>query len=199
MSRDKFWQKAFVKLVVHARKHMTSNADEAQDLAQGALEQAWQSSPPGEALDELVKRATWIMKGALSNARRATKMREDDGWRGRAAAATRPPKRTPEQIAATRERGARLFAALERKLEKDADGLALVEQARAGLTEAADQAEALGWDIERVRTARKRLNRAIEAVREEDEEQAAPESARTWNDDESSGEDAGEDVSEAEA
>jgi hypothetical protein len=45
-------------------------------------------------------------------------------------------------------------------------------------TTAAEQAEGLGWEIGRVRNARKRLDRAVKAVEAED---AAPESARGWD------------------
>jgi hypothetical protein len=100
---------------------------------------------------------------------------------GHEGAPHEPPRglrRTPEQLAATREHKAQLFAHLQEALAGDPDATALLDETLQDHTTAAEQAEALGWPIERVRNARKRLNRAIEALEAED---AAPESERSWD------------------
>ena len=174
------WGQAFASLTAIA-KGWTRNAADSEDLAQTALTEAWTEAPDETDVAALVRRAAWIMKGNLANQRRAAKRRGSERWLGAAAETTRGLRRTPEQLAATRERKERLFERLREELAGDADALALVDETLQDRTTPAEQVEALGWEIGRVRNARKRLSRALEIVQEE--EDAAPESARGWEQD----------------
>jgi hypothetical protein len=83
-------------------------------------------------------------------------------------------------VASTRERKEKLLARLHESLADDEDALAIVDQMLQDHATPTEQAEALGWAIERVRNARKRVDRAVTALSEEEE--AAPDSARGWDD-----------------
>ncbi|HEY3819854.1 MAG TPA: hypothetical protein VGL81_21965 [Polyangiaceae bacterium] len=188
VERGKFWQRAFAALVVIA-KRWTGNAVDAEDLAQQALTEAWTETPDETDVAALVRRAAWTMKGLLSNERRGRKRRGTERWLGAAAETSRGLRRTPEQLAATRERREKLFVRLRQELANDADGQALLDETLRDHMTAAEQAEALGWEIGRVRNARKRVDRAVKAVQEED---GSPESARGWDDGASEGDEEGE-------
>ena len=175
--RSKLWRRAFAALVAIATG-WTRNPADSEDLAQRALTEAWMATPDETDVAVLVRRAALAMKGLLSNQRRATKRRGDERWLGAAAETTRGLRRTPEQIAATREHKEQLLAHLRQALADDPDATALLDETLQDHTTAAEQAEALGWEIGRVRNARKRLDRAVNAVEAED---AAPESARGWD------------------
>jgi len=175
--RSKLWRRAFATLVAIANG-WTRNPADSEDLAQRALTEAWMATPDETDVAALVRRAALAMKGFLANQRRATKRRGDERWLGAAAETTRGLRRTPEQLAATREHKEQLLAHLREALAGDPDATALLDETLEDHTTAAEQAEALGWEIGRVRNARKRLDRAVKAVEAED---AAPESARGWD------------------
>jgi hypothetical protein len=75
-----------------------------------------------------------------------------------------PP--TPEELNDERALGDAAYAATLAECADDPDVRALVDLAREDVDEAADQQAALGWDIERVRNARKRMNRMLGRVAE---------------------------------
>ncbi|HEY1695695.1 MAG TPA: hypothetical protein VGG39_26185 [Polyangiaceae bacterium] len=75
-----------------------------------------------------------------------------------------PP--TPEELLEERAMGDRAFEALLAACEGDLEVRELVLLSRKDVDEAADQAETLGWKIERVRNARKRMTRLIAQVAE---------------------------------
>ena len=175
--RSKLWRRAFAALVAIANG-WTRNPADSEDLAQRALTETWMATPDETDVAALVRRAALAMKGHLSNQRRAAKLRGDPRWLGAAEEATRGLRRTPEQIAATREHKEQLLGRLRQELADDAEACALLDETLQDHTTAAEQAEALGWEIGRVRNARKRLDRAVKAVEAED---AAPESARGWD------------------
>jgi hypothetical protein len=175
--RRKLWGSAFGRLVSIANG-WTRNTADSEDLAQRGLTDAWMAKPDETDVAALVRRGALAMKGHLTNHRRATKRRRDERWLGAAAETARGLRRTPEQLAATQEHKAQLFAHLRERLAGDPDATALLDETLEDHTTAAEQAEALGWPIERVRNARKRLHRAIEAL---DAEDAAPESERSWD------------------
>ena len=175
--RSKLWRRAFATLVAIANG-WTRNPADSEDLAQRALTEAWTATPDEADVAALVRRAALAMKGHLSNQRRATKRRGDERWLGAAVEATRELRRTPEQIVATREHKEQLLARLRDELAGDPDACALLDETLQDHTTAAEQAEGLGWEIGRVRNARKRLDRAVKAV---EAEEAAPESARGWD------------------
>jgi len=70
-----------------------------------------------------------------------------------------PP--TPEELNDERALGDAAHAALLAECADDPDVRALVDLARDDVDEAAEQQVELGWDIERVRNARKRMNRML--------------------------------------
>jgi hypothetical protein len=175
--RSKVWGSAFARLVAIA-KGWTRNAVDSEDLAQRGLTEAWTATPDETDVAALVRRGALAMKGALANQRRATKRRGDERWLHAASETTRGLRRTPEQHAATREHKAQLLAHLREALAGDPDAIALIDETLQDHTTAAEQAEALGWEIGRVRNARKRLDRAVQALEAED---AAPESERSWD------------------
>jgi hypothetical protein len=75
-----------------------------------------------------------------------------------------PP--TPEELNHTHKLGDAAYAALLTECEDDPDVRELVRLSREDVDEPADQAEQLKWDIERVRNARKRMNRMVSKVAE---------------------------------
>jgi hypothetical protein len=178
--RNLFWGKAYAALVRIAMA-WTHNAADSQDLAQSALTEAWAATPDEKDASALVKRAAWIMKGMLGNERKGRKRRGDERWLGGAVEASRGLRRTPEQEASTRERKERCFARAREELAGDAEALELVDEILKDHLTAAEQAEGLGWNYERVRRVRKRVDRVFEAIAEEQEE--GPDSARGWDDD----------------
>jgi DNA-directed RNA polymerase specialized sigma24 family protein len=175
--RSKLWRRAFAALVAIANG-WTRNPADSEDLAQRALTEAWTATPDETDVAALVRRAALAMKGHLSNQRRAAKRRGDERWRGVVAEKTGGLRRTPEQIAATREHKEQLLVRLRQEVADDPEACALLDETLMDHTTAAEQAEGLGWEIGRVRNARKRLDRAVKAVEAED---AAPESARGWD------------------
>jgi DNA-directed RNA polymerase specialized sigma24 family protein len=175
--RDEFWRRAFAALV-NIAKGWTENAADREDLAQKALTEAWMATPEETDAAALVRRAAWIMRGHLSHERRARKRRQKEEWVGAAVETSRGLRRTPEQIAATRQNKEHLLGRLREHLADDPDATALLDATLQDHTTAAEQADALGWDIGRVRNARKRLDRAVQAV----EDEVAPESGRGWED-----------------
>jgi hypothetical protein len=185
--RAEFWSKAFTALVCIA-KGWTKNTADSEDLAQSALTQAWAATPDETDVRAMVQRAALLMKGLLSNKRRDGKRRQKDAWLGAAVETSRGLRRTPEQMASTRERKGKLLARLDEALAGDEDALAIVGEMLKDHTTPSEQAVGLGWAIERVRNARKRVDRAVTALSEEEE--AAPDSARGWDD--AGGEDDGE-------
>jgi hypothetical protein len=81
-----------------------------------------------------------------------------------------PP--TPEELTAEREDRARKFERVRKELAGDDDACDVVTCEENHVHEPGDQAEHLGWPIERVRNARKRVARcarALAAKGEEDE------------------------------
>jgi hypothetical protein len=177
--RNRFWQAAFTALVRIARGWTAGSAD-GEDLAQVALTDAWQEMPEETDVRVLVKRAAWIIKDRLRSKRRATKRRSSEKWLGAAAETTRGLRRTPEQVASTRERKEKLLGRVREALADDEDALAILGEMLEDHTTPTEQAEGLAWAIERVRNARKRVDRAVTALSEGEE--AAPDSARGWDD-----------------
>ncbi len=75
-----------------------------------------------------------------------------------------PP--TPEELLEERARGDQAFESLLAACDGDPEVRELVLLSRKDVDEAAEQAETLGWDIGRVRNARKRMTRLIAQVAE---------------------------------
>lgn len=63
------------------------------------------------------------------------------------------------------ERLGRWMRSLRERLASDAEALRLVDLFEQGISKRADQAEATGWDAERVRNARRRIFHAAEAIK----------------------------------
>ncbi len=75
-----------------------------------------------------------------------------------------PP--TPEELMDERRMGDRAFDTLLAACANDEDVEKLVLLSREDVDEAADQATRLGWEIDRVRNARKRMTRLVAQVAE---------------------------------
>jgi DNA-directed RNA polymerase specialized sigma24 family protein len=180
--QDELFAGAFARLVCIALG-WTKNTADAEDLAQQALADvfAGPSGAPPTDLKELVRRAASTMKGHFLNRRRAQKRREAPRWLHAAAEQSRGMRRTPEDLVAARERKTRLLELLLRQFKDDPLVCDLVEATFNGFDTPADQAEALGKDIKEIRKARKRLARAIDAIRAD---QGGAELARDWEADE---------------
>jgi hypothetical protein len=73
-----------------------------------------------------------------------------------------PP--TPEELNESRRRGEHAFEAVLAACGGDVEVRALVQLSRQDVDEPAEQAERLGWGIETVRNARKRMARVVSAV-----------------------------------
>ena len=84
-----------------------------------------------------------------------------------------PP--TPEELMDERRMGEKAFESLLAACRDDADARELVLLSREDVDEAAEQAARLGWAIDRVRNARKRMARLIAAVAD---------SMQAWKDEE---------------
>jgi hypothetical protein len=128
------------------------------------------------------------MRQNLFNERRAAARREDPRWKQRAAGMASGLRRTPEDLVSTREIKERLLARAFEELKDDPVGRGILEQALQGNDTAAEQAEALGEDIETIRNARRRVKRVVDAMAAEEGAGAAS-LGRDWDADESRGED----------
>ncbi len=176
--QNPLWERAFPALVAIALRWTYRNEADAEDLAQQALLDAFAASPePPAELRELVARAASIMKGHLLNRRKAEKRREDPRWLPVAAKVSSGLRRTPEDLAATRQDATRMLGALQADLADDPTALEIVEATLDGYDTAADQAEHLNRDIADIRNARKRVHRARDAIAAREEEALR---ARDW-------------------
>jgi DNA-directed RNA polymerase specialized sigma24 family protein len=154
----------------------------AEELAQAALERfyegAWQRWDPsartlrsfllGLVFDE---HSNWAQKKSTTAERLLPKKKEGKKQ-------PRLPRRptdaddSPEAIVARKERAGIVRSRLEERLSDDEDARKLYAMFLEGVDAPAEQAEHAGMDIERVRNARKRVFRHIEAIEDElDEEE----------------------------
>ena len=176
--QNPLWERAFPALVAIALRWTEKNREDAEDLAQQALMELFEASadPPAE-LRELVARTASIMKGNFLNKRKGEKRRNDPRWLPGAADLSRGLRRTPEDLAAAREDKARLLGWLLEELAGDAPARDLVLATLDGFDRPADQAAHLKRGIDDIRNIRKRVARAVDAVRARDRESLV---ARDW-------------------
>jgi DNA-directed RNA polymerase specialized sigma24 family protein len=178
---DDLWARAYPRLVSIALV-WTKNEADAQDLAQEALTDTYTrlAETPAD-LKELVRIAASRMKGYFLNERRANKRRTDPRWLVVAAEPSRGFRRTPEDIVGARLRKARVLRQLMEKLKDDGLACRIVEATYDGYDTPADQAEILGEDIIAVRSARKRVARAVDKI---EAAEGGAESGLDWEGDE---------------
>jgi DNA-directed RNA polymerase specialized sigma24 family protein len=165
-AENELWGSVSARLVRIAFK-WTRHREDSEDLAQEAIAAVLSETPeqPTDA-KAIVLRAAKIMKGNFLNQRRAESRRRQGGWLAMAALKTRGLRRTPEDLAAVRERKARLLARLEQDLKSDPLALRIVQATENDCRTAAEQAEALGEGIDEIRRARRRVAYAMEGIRE---------------------------------
>ena len=97
---------------------------------------------------------------ARRNAQRIERLRVRRGTKARLIQHLDEEPPTPEELTHERRRGERAFEALLAECADDEDSRALAMLARdEDVDDAQGQADALGWDIGRVRNARKRMDR----------------------------------------
>jgi DNA-directed RNA polymerase specialized sigma24 family protein len=111
------------------------------------------------------------------NRRRKEKRRRQPELAERIADATTgmAPATPEDEVSEAEEQEAseRLFREVEGESQDDPDALTLLDCARQGLSELSEQVEHTGWTVERVRNARKRIKRRMQALmmRNEEEEE----------------------------
>jgi hypothetical protein len=155
---------AFPVLVRIGLRWTRSQAD-AADLAQQAILDAIAESPNPADAKAFVARAATLMRGRLSNQRAASRRRLDERWLSAAEEKSRGLRRTPEDLVATRQAKERLFQRLLDELKDDPLAGAIVAEMLKGNDTPAEQAKALAEPIDAIRNARKRVARAVDALR----------------------------------
>jgi hypothetical protein len=164
-AENELWGSVFARLVRIAYPWTRKNLPDAEDLAQEAIADILAESPERPTdVEDIVVRASKIMRGHFLNRYRADRRRRRESWMARVARKLSGLKRTPEDLAASRQHKTRLLARLEQDLKSDPLALRVVQATANDCTTPADQAEALGKDIEEIRKARRRVARAVNAI-----------------------------------
>jgi hypothetical protein len=161
------WGQVFAEALEIA--HAMRVGDDAEDIVQQGMTMVLDGTAPFDASGELTL-AAHIVSAAFTarrNARRVDRRREKRGQNAKLVVHVDVPPPTPEELTHERRLGERAFDALLAECTDDEDVRALAMLAREeDVDEAQGQADALGWDIGRVRNARKRMDRAVDRVAE---------------------------------
>jgi hypothetical protein len=157
------WGRIFAEALEIA---LGTGSREAEDVVQQGMTLVLDGSAPFDASGKLTLAAHVVAAGlaARRNKERVERLRR----RPKVVAKLThwldvgPP--TPEELSDERQRGDAAFEAVLAACAGDAEVRELVLLSRQDVDEPSDQAERLGWGIERVRNARKRMSRMLAAV-----------------------------------
>jgi hypothetical protein len=158
------WGRVYAEAIELA---MGFHARDPEDLVQQGMTLVLEGTAPWDCDGEMTL-AAHIVDVALTEARNKARIERLRNKRGTNAKLQHwmdeaPP--TPEELNHARRLGDRAFEAVLAACDGDDEVRELVMLAREeDLDEAADQAERLGWEIERVRNARKRMARIVGKV-----------------------------------
>jgi len=160
------WGQVFAEALEVAHSMRVGDAEE---VVQQGMTMVLDGSAPFDPSGELTL-AAHLVSVAFAARRHEQRMERQRVRRGTKARVIQyldvaPP--TPEELTHERRLGERAFEALLGECDGDPDVRALVMLAREeDVDDAQGQADALGWEIERVRNARKRMDRAVDRVAE---------------------------------
>jgi hypothetical protein len=168
------WGRTYAEALAIALEMRTGNAEDV--VSEGVtmvIEGTAPFDPSGEVT--LAAHVVAVAVAKRRNQARVDRRRTRRGQNAKLVQYLDEAPQTPEELIEERERGDRAFEGLLAACDGDEDVRELVLLSRRDVDEAADQADALGWDIGRVRNARKRMTRLIAQVAE---------SMQAWKDDE---------------
>ena len=142
---------------------------DAEDVVQQGMTMVLDGSAPFDPAGELTLAAHLVSVAvtARRNEQRVERRRVKRGQKAKLVQHLDEAPPTPEELTHERRLGERAFEALLEECDGDSDVRGLVMLARdEDVDDAQGQADALGWEIGRVRNARKRMDRAVERVAE---------------------------------
>ncbi|HEX8792931.1 MAG TPA: hypothetical protein VF765_18425 [Polyangiaceae bacterium] len=152
------WGRTYVEALEIARRF---SVREAEDLVQQGMTLVIEGQAPFDP-DGGKTLAAHLVEVALAESRdraRIARLRKRRGQEAKLEHWMDEPPPTPEELNHEKRREERRFEAVLEACGDDDDVRELVKLAREDCDEPAEQAERLGWRIERVRNARRRLAR----------------------------------------
>jgi DNA-directed RNA polymerase specialized sigma24 family protein len=160
------WGQVFAEAleIAHAMR-----VGDAEDVVQEGMTRVLDGTAPFDPAGELTLAAHLVSVAvtARRNAQRIERLRVRRGTKAKLIQHLDEEPPTPEELTHERRLGERAFEALLAECADDEDVRTLVNLARDEDVDVAQgQADALGWDIGRVRNARKRMDRAVDRVAE---------------------------------
>ena len=142
---------------------------DAEEIVQQGMERVLDGRAPFDPAGELTLAAHLVSVAvtAWREERRTERRRVRRGQKATLIQHMDEEPPPPEELTHERRLGERAFEALLEECAGDPDARELVTLAREeDVDDAQGQADALGWDIGRVRNARKRMDRAVDRVAE---------------------------------
>jgi hypothetical protein len=157
------WGRVFTEALELALRFSTTDAE---DLVQRGITLLLEGAAPydAEGGQTIAEHVVAVAKKERDNRRRKERLRRARGTEAKLEHWLDEAPPTPEELSEERLAAEAAYARLLGACEKDPDVRALAELSRRDIDEPAEQQKELGWHIDRVRNARKRMGRMVAAV-----------------------------------